>query len=135
MQQRNAALGAPVTIHLRGTGGDPGEQIGTGQVIHPQLVQVHPPLDDTLTTEIRRADEFVINTEQGSHPVHRIRPGLVGVGEAREILARELPQVSLADAGGLVVFETAEWLADDPDGVCDNPWWCKVLCLDSCSSC
>jgi hypothetical protein len=105
-------------------------------VIHPRVVQVLPPLDAELSRVARSAEEFVIVGEQGNHPVARIRPGLVSYAEAAEILSREIPQVELvATETGIVVFETEVDLADDPDGVISSPWWCRVICLNSCSSC
>ncbi|QGN34826.1 hypothetical protein [Microlunatus sp. Gsoil 973] len=129
-------IGSEVAIHVQGDNRSVGEVAGVGRVIHPRVVQVLPPLDAELSQVARRADEFVILGDQGSHPVVRIRPGLVSYAEAADILAREIPQVELvATETGLVVFETEEDLADDPDGVISSPWWCRVLCLNSCSSC
>lgn len=123
-------------VEIRGFDGRPGEPVGAGRVIHPRAVQVLPPLDAELSRVARRAEEFMIITDGGSHPVFRIRPGLVSYPEAAEILAREIPQVELsATETGLVVFETDEDLCDDPEGIVGSPWWCRVICLNSCSSC
>lgn len=129
-------IGSTVTIHSRSADGSAGEVVGNGQIIHPQLVQVLPPLDDELAAVPHRREDFVLVTDSGQHEVLRIRPGLVDFTEASEILAREIPQVRLADTqGGFVAFETAEWLAEDLDRICDNPWWCRVVCLSSCTAC
>lgn len=129
-------IGSKVEIGVRGSDGQTGELAGAGRVIHPRAVQILPPLDAELSRVARRAEEFMIVTAAGSHPVFRIRPGLVGYAEAAEILAREIPQVELAETEtGLVVFETDEDLCDDPDGLISSPWWCRVICLNSCSSC
>lgn len=129
-------IGSRVEIGLRGPDGRSQEVAGAGRVIHPRAVQVLPPLDAELSRVARRADEFMIITGGRSRPVSRIRPGLVSYAEAAEILAREIPQVELtATETGLVVFETGEDLCDDPDGICGSPWWCRVICLNSCSSC
>lgn len=136
MQLDKARLGSAVTIHARDEDGGAGELLGDGRVIHPQVVQVFPPLDARLSESPHRAEDFVIVTDRNSHPAQRIRPGLVSYAEAAEIFARELPHIELVPTRtGIVVLETTEWIADDPDDVCDSPWWCKVLCLSSCSSC
>lgn len=129
-------IGSKVEIGIRGSRGHAEQVAGAGRVIHPRAVQVLPPLDAELSRVARRAEEFMIITAGGSHQVFRIRPGLVSYVEAADILAREIPQVELAETEtGLVVFETEEDLCDDPDGLISSPWWCRVICLNSCSSC
>lgn len=129
-------IGSEVAIHLYGADGLPGEATGSGRVIHQRAVQVLPPFDAELSRVARRADEFVIVATDGTVPAFRIRPGLVDYAEAAEILAREIPGAELAPTTtGIVVLETEEDICDDPDGICGSPWWCKVICLNSCSSC
>lgn len=129
-------IGSNVRIGVRGSDDQAPELAGAGRVIHPRAVQVLPPLDAELSRVARRADEFMIITDTRHHAVFRIRPGLVDYAEAVDILAREIPQVELAATEtGLVVFETDEDLCDDPGGVVSSPWWCRVICLNSCSSC
>jgi hypothetical protein len=133
---RTVQIGSPITIHLRAKDGRLGKAVGAGKVIHPQAVQVLPPFDEQLSTVGRRADEFLITADGIDHPVSRIRPGLVSYPEAAKILAREIPQVELTPTKtGLVVLETDQDICPDPLGICSSPWWCKVLCLKSCSSC
>jgi hypothetical protein len=142
MQTEGFRLGSTLAIHARNADGSAGQQVGAGQIIHPQLVQVLPPLDSDLAKKARRSEDFLLLADQGKgkaavYQVQRIRPGLLSHAEAGEILARELPGIQLAEPSSerIVAFETAEWLADDPDEVCDSPWWCRIVCLTSCASC
>lgn len=129
-------IGSEVAIHVHGADGSVGEVAGAGRVIHPRVVQVLPPLDEQLSKIARQAEEFVILADRDHHPVLRIRPGLVSYAEAAEMLAKEFPQVELAATEtGIVVFETEEDIFDDVEGSFSSPWWCKVICLNSCSSC
>lgn len=129
-------IGSEVAIHLQGDGGQVGDVVGAGRLIHPKVVQVLPPLDAQLSRVARRAEEFLIVTPEGNHAVLRIRPGLVSYPEAVELLARELPEVELAETEtGIVAFETEEVVVEDPDPMFGSSWWCRILCLSSCSSC
>jgi hypothetical protein len=129
-------IGSEVAIHARGAHGRVGRIVGAGRVLHPRVIQVLPPLDAELSRVARRADEFVVVESQRNHQVSRIRPGLVSYAEAAEILAREIPEVELAPTRtGLVAFETGDDLFTSPEANFDSPWWCRVVCLDSCSSC
>ncbi|GAB3915856.1 hypothetical protein GCM10011575_23000 [Microlunatus endophyticus] len=129
-------IGSEVAIHARGDGGSVGEAVGTGKIIHPQVVQVAPPLDAELSRVARQAGEFVIVTPEGNHEVFRIRPGLVGYDEAVEIASREQPGAEFVETQtGIVAFEIKETLGEDDGPVGGDPWICRVICLDFCKSC
>lgn len=129
-------IGAEVAIHARGDAEQVGDVVGAGRLIHPQLVQVLPPLDAELSRIVRQAGEFVIVTPDGNHRVSRIRPGLVSYSQAAEVLYRELPEIELvATESGIVVFETEEVVVEDARPLWGQPWWCSILCLNSCTGC
>jgi hypothetical protein len=129
-------IGSEVAIHTQGDGGSVGEAVGTGRIIHPQVVQVAPPLDAELSRVARQAGEFVIVTPEGNHQVFRIRPGLVSYDEAVEIASREQPGVEFIETEtGIVAFEFEEALGEGHHPGFGSPWWCRILCLSSCSSC
>lgn len=133
-------IGSEVAIHVSGADGRAGKIVGAGRVIHPRAVQILPPFDAELSRVARRADEFVlVGPKQQLHRVDRIRPGLVSYAEAVEILAREMPEVKLTPTEtGLVMFETAEDLFKSSESkvrIFASPWWCKILCLNSCATC
>lgn len=129
-------IGSEVAIHAQGDAGEVGNVVGAGRLIHPRVVQVLPPLDAELSRVGRQAGEFVIVTPEGNYQVSRIRPGLVSYPEAAELLAREFPEGELAETEtGIVAFETAEVVVEDPRPLWGQPWWCNILCLSSCTSC
>jgi len=129
-------IGSEVAIHARGDGGGVGDVVGTGKIIHPQVVQVAPPLDAELSRVARQAGEFMIVTPEGTQDVFRIRPGLISYPEAVDLLARELPEVELIETEtGIVAFETEAVLVDDSRPLWGSPWWCRFICTSSCASC
>lgn len=129
-------IGSEVAIHAQGDAGQVGDLVGAGRVIHPQVIQVLPPLDAELSRVARQAAEFVIVTPEANHRVSRIRPGLVSYTEAAELLSRELPEIELAASEtGIVAFETEDVVVEDSRPLWGQPWWCSLLCLSSCTSC
>jgi len=128
-------IGSEVAIHALGDGGGVGDLVGTGKIIHPQVVQVLPPLDAELSRVAGQAGEFVIVTPEGNHQVSRIRPGLVSYPEAAAVLAREAPEVELVATETIVAFEIEELVVEDLRPLWSDPWWCSILCLSSCTHC
>jgi len=129
-------IGSEVAIHARGDAGEVGDVVGAGRLIHPQVIQVLPPLDAELSRVARQAGEFVIVSPEGTHQVARIRPGLIDYSEAAELFSRELPEIELAETRtGIVAFETVDLVVRDDRPLWGEPWWCRLLCLSSCTSC
>ncbi|HEY9293440.1 MAG TPA: hypothetical protein VIP98_19355 [Microlunatus sp.] len=131
-------LGAEVAVIGRQPGKRSVDHIGTGRVIHPYAVQVDNGLAEAMRAAPHRAEKLILSDPKiGTRfPVDRIRPGLVSPDEAASILASNLPQLQLLPVDKELVFlETAEPLFGGELMVADQPWWCRILCLKSCTSC
>ncbi|QDP98405.1 hypothetical protein FOE78_23095 [Microlunatus elymi] len=131
-------LGSEVAVHGRRPGASAVGRIGVGRVVHPYVVQVDNDLAAAMCAVPHRAEHLeVFDLADGArYPIDRIRPGLIRPDQAAEILAAESPGLQLLPVQqDLVFLETAQPLISGRAAVADQPWWCRILCLKSCSGC
>lgn len=127
-----------------------GEEIGSAQLLAPQLAQVSSPLDDLFNRVPHRSADLVLVSELGGRSrvvdVARLRPCLVDFDEACRLATENgADNLFLPSNGAMVALELAEPLAiGGPThlsiGSMDltqlgSSWLCKIFCVTSCKSC
>ncbi|SDS87521.1 hypothetical protein [Microlunatus soli] len=122
---------------LRRQDGVDGELIGSGLLIQPRIVQLDGQAAALLRTTPHQADQLELRVDGvgASRAVQRIRPGLLSYAETSQIVAANVPGITLLPVDGDLVFlEIAADDDDDDDDDCvGDPWWCVVVCTSSCT--